>query len=478
MKLKNSANTRHYLKIILLLLVFLIGLVLRLKLFPTNNTWIGDIGRDMLAGHLIAFKGMNTKLGHYNSGTSSIYPSFYYYFIAFLTHVGKDSYASIANILIIYQSVGIILVFFIIKNAFSYLPALAVSTFYALANEFVYFALMPITAHNSIVIALSSMLLLQIALKKRSLLAICFSSILLILASTFFYGAIFLIPLYVLLILTSANFKKFNFDSIVLLVVFLLTTFISFSSFFRSTIGWNFFSANSFNTVTKNMAGNILFTDFFEKVYSRFELMHPKLTIFSLSFYFIAMVIGLFNKNHRKAVLVFAFTIFAHALLYALHRDPLDHYLIYIYLLLLFTLGYGLRILLNKSKLLFIIFTILLLISGGSFSYQIDDQSQESYRHYQKIAELVKKTHPNFLIEWYQNCLDYTYGQFDWESRAYWYFQRDQSFFDLSDRYSQIEAFNSQTVFLCKVTDYVPNKKANIGFKLDNTNYLVFEETY
>lgn len=465
-----------YTKIFLVGLTFCLGLLLRFYLFPTNNAWLGDIGRDMLAGHLIAFEGMSTQIGHHNSGINFVYPSTYYYFIAFLTYLSGSNYELIVNFLIVYQTLGIILVFFIIKNSFSYLPALIASMFFAFSERFINFSLTPISANNSIIIFLFSILFFQIYLKKRSLPLLAISSFLLVLASTFFYGAILMVPFYGLLLLVNSNSKNSKKSHFLELLAFGFCVLLLFISFYGPVVRWDNFQDKLINSGFKQLdVSRIFSSEYFTKNFTQFESMHSNLTFISIIAYFSILIFSFCRKNSRKIAVVFFLIILMLTSLYVGHRESLGHYYIYIYLLLLFVLSYGLETVLRRSKFLFVIFSVAILISGNCFGNQVQDVNNLSYYHYKKASEIITLNFPNSSVINNGDCLNLKNEDSDWESRSFWYFQKESGLFILNNFNNQIKITNRNVIYLCTLSeDYVPNIPPVFQFDLDYKKYAVF----
>jgi hypothetical protein len=53
---------------LMIILITIFAFAWRIQLFAHNNIWTGDIGRDMLAGHLILKENIQINQGHANSG--------------------------------------------------------------------------------------------------------------------------------------------------------------------------------------------------------------------------------------------------------------------------------------------------------------------------------------------------------------------------------------------------------------------------
>lgn len=103
-------------EVIFLLLIFLLGLLLRLVKFHFFSSLEADEGRDLLvARHMVRF-GEFILLGHHCAGISGFYYGpFYYYFLALLTYLFNSPYL-IFLFMTIWCSTGTISMFYIGKN--------------------------------------------------------------------------------------------------------------------------------------------------------------------------------------------------------------------------------------------------------------------------------------------------------------------------------------------------------------------------
>jgi len=474
--------------ILIIILIFCLGFFIRLYLYPTNSVWIGDAGRDMLAGHLIVFRNMGSKFGPWNTGINSTYPPIYYYFIALLTLIAKGNHDYLSGLIILYQSTGIILVFLIVKKELSNLPALAISLFYALASEFIYFSMLQISVSNSVIIALSSLLFFQLAFKKNKIINLIISAVLLSLASSFWYGAMFIWPIYLLILLLNFDLKKFKVNSLLELIVFGLSAIFSFLIFFLPTI--EFITLKNtyqqlFGSATDQLnLSNFKIDDFLKSVDLTIKTLHPKLNSIMYLIYGSIIFTGLFGKKKhlKKFIFVSLFGLFFHYIFYNIHNNPLDHYLSNVYFFLAALLAYGLKISLEKNKLCFLLLILTILISSKSFEQKRLD-CDLSYQHNLQVSKLIYQYFPGSSIidggEFCENTINHSY----WESKRYWYFQKEKPYFLFDDFNSQITLKNNNTILLCwrntdynqTNTTYLSKEKILLKFQLQNVEYIVFQ---
>ncbi len=470
---------------ILVFLILVISTALRIYLFPTNNTWLGDIGRDMLAGHLIAYEGANTSQGHFNSGMGfSVYPSFYYYFIAIITKIGGDNFDQIKNLLIFYQSLGAIILFFILKGIFSKATALVTSLFYVFAIFSINFSLSPISAHNSVPIALFSLLMLLAGCKKNSLTYLSLGGLFLVLAATFFYGAVLLMPLYFFTIIIyfwqkeEKNYIKGVAYGGYYVIFFCLSLIVAFSA---TTSFSNALEVLFRSGIRQLQLSSINWSELAIDLREKFAQLHPIFTNWFYLIYAMVLALAIKKRKTRNYALLFTGFFILHIILYALHQGKLGHYLIYLNFILIFGLAFALENIKNVNKLLFIFSSFLIIYSSGITSVEKSIDNNERYEHYLLVSEVVSKHFPEKRISSWENCEDSSYGkkrwQYEndtWESRSYWYFQRNNNWFILSDMYSQISSINKQIIYLCFLTEDQLNSGSNTDYLLADQPVITF----
>lgn len=471
-----------------ILLIAISSFFWKINLFPHNNILVGDIGRDMLAGHIILEKNLLISEGHTNSGINSNYPSIYYYFISFLTAIGNNQYSVIAYLLILYQSIGIILLFLLVKNSFSFFPAVIVGIFYAFSFIGTNLSLFPVSANNSIPIILLSAIFLQIGMKKNNLIYFVLSGILLVLAATFFYGAMLFFPLYLGLIAIKTvkreKFLKSLLPSIIFTTVFFVFLIILFSKtldyryLHYKLIGSGFYNLQT--GIHSLQIGQQSLGDTLNKIYYQVWRLHPKFTFLIYPVYLISIVVSLKNKKIRKQAVLFLSIIFAHILLYIFHQNTLEHYLIYMDFLLIYAWGFILQQALNRKKIIFVILSLIFIYSGNLL-HNYNHINSNSYQHYQKANQVITQKYPEASIINWDHCNDEGYGKRQWkfgdepwESRIFWYFQKEKpSFFELSNKLNNIGLLNKSIVFVCYV--YEGQLKENINLKKETENGLAFD---
>ena len=482
-----SQQDQKILQWIIVSFIFLLGFFLRLYLFPTQNVWIGDIGRDLLAGHLLSHNKMHTLVGHWNSGISDVYPSHYYYFIAMLTLIGNDNYHTTSSFLVFYQSLAIVLLYFLIKKIFSQSPAIIISLIYSLSPVFIDFSLFPVSSHNSIPLLLLSASLLAGSLSSgENYFSLSLSASVLALSSTFFYGSILLFPLYFLMILLVLKNKNVVINKTKYIGIFLFVLIFSFLFFFRPVLDASNVN-NFYHSVMGETARQIdisgLVQKFSTRTLSAFTRMHPNFTHMMLLFYLVTLFLGLFKKQRAYAMCFFCF-ILLYFFLNALFRDPLEHYIVVVYLLLLFGIAYGLQIAFKKNKTLFVLLSFFILLSGDTFRTNRILINDESYSHYEQVSNLVLSRYPNFSIINYEKCDHLFEKNNTWESRAYWYFQRSDPYFILDDENNQVSLINRKVIHMCYEDGEVDDSQQILqyqnlllsDFKVGNRKYYLFKK--
>lgn len=475
---------------IVILLIAAIGFFWRNHLFAHYNVFVGDIGRDMLAGHLILKERLLISEGHTNSGINSNYPSTYYYFISLLTAIGQDQYQIISILIILYQSIGIILLFILIKNSFSYLPAFVVSIFYAFSLATTNFSLFQISAHNSIPIALIAALLLQIGIKKNNLLHLALSGFFLVLATSFFYGAILFFPFYLILII-AITIKKDKYPKNLLpSLIFATSFFVFLILLFAKTLNYDRLQYKLIGSGTYKFQQGIenfqinqqLFSNILNKIYDQVWRVHPKLTFVICLIYLTFVLLALKNKEVRKKIILFLIIIFIHLLLDSVQKNTMQHYLIYVDLLLIYAWGFILQQVLNKQKFLFIIFSILFLYSGDLF-HNYNYTNSVNYQHYQKVNQIIMQNYPGSSIISWDHCekenygkKTWTIGNEPWESRIFWYFQKDQpSLFKLDDKISNIGLLTDKLVFICFTYEWQLEEDLDLKERIEKESMFNFQ---
>lgn len=439
---------RHWLHIFTILLIILLGLSLRLYYFPTNNSWTGDIGRDYLAGHLIAFKGMNTLIGHSNSGLSSSYPPTYYYSMALYTLVGKDNHAIISVLIIISHSLVILLVYLLSKKIFSFQTGIFLALFYAVHPVFIQFSLVQITATFSILPALLAIVLLLSSFEKNKFSFLALSALFLSISISIFSGAAIVLPIFISVFLKRIlDTKNTILDLIYYLASFAIFLLIQYLPVLINEIKLihlvDIKHAFYLEPIMHSKAGLLM-------AYHNFKRIHPIFSQLILAMYFVFTTISLskIKFSTLQLYLVYIITFFCQYI--AIQYVPYfyEHYLVFALLQFLLFLGVFLEKIKN-SKLLYFFTIILFLISTNFYSFEKYQYSPISYDMYKTIYETIQIKFPNHIILYSENCL---HNESDfYNSRAFWYFQKQNDFFTFDTNDSQIEEKNVPTVYVCHI---------------------------
>lgn len=123
---------------ILFFAIFLFALFLRLYRIETLTTYQGDQGRDLIHVYRITHEGKLTLLGH--PATIGFYNGpLYYYILVPLLFVTRDDPVGGALTSVLFNSAGLIVLFFVVKDLISNRAALVASYLYAISPLMVEF---------------------------------------------------------------------------------------------------------------------------------------------------------------------------------------------------------------------------------------------------------------------------------------------------------------------------------------------------
>lgn len=475
-------------KLGLLLVVFFIllaSLIVRIYLFPSNNTWVGDIGRDFLAGHLIAFEGAKTTHGHFNSGMGfSVYPSSYYYFISILTIAADDKFQQIIVFLIIYQVAGIAMLFIILKQIFSSTTTLLATILYAFSSFGINLSMYPISAYNSVPISLMAALILQTACKKNSSSYFIISGLLFSLAATFFYGVILLIPFlfFAINIYFWQKGEKYS-NQIIKSAYFIFFFLLGLIGMFAPTAEFSKITdVLLWSGINQIQTINLNWPSLANQLDENFKNLHPILTSWFYILYLFSLVFLIKIKKWRNYLFLIVFFIFTHIFLYAIHPNALDHYLLYVSFAPIIIMSMLLETTKSINFWLFCCIGALVMYGIGTWHIERHNHNDENYQTYLEIHSIVQEYFPQHNIINWGNCQSKLYGQkswqYDnklWESRSYWYLNRKQKSFLLDDVHHQIELTDSKVVYLCYFDDDQKYRdEPTLEFKIKNRTYFLY----
>lgn len=476
--------------------VVICSILLKISLFPTNNHWHADLGRDMLAGHLISSQHIKLNQGHFNSGINNFYPSFYYYFIALLTWVTGGEYLQIVTLLALYQGIGALLFFAILRKYFPFLPTLVATVLYSFSQLGINFVLLPISAHNSVPIVLLSFFLLGNGVEKNQIGYLFFSALFLAFAATFFYGSLLLLPFFLVIffLLQQQKNKESHQKTIKQIVFYLFAFFTFFSLFFGKSDDIPHRQQLFASTIEKIKNIGDISTEIRLESYHSFIEIYPRLTFLAVLLYTIYTIKNIINKKSRPYIILFIIMFFIHEFLYAIHKNPLGHYVLYVWIIIVAMMAHILTESYKKNGILFIALSIFFLYSANAFAYNKYQVNDESYDHHKKVSEIIAQSFPGKSIINWRNCKSesywnkkFSYGKEVYDSRTYWYFQKENTrLFILNDKHSQIALAHDAVVYLCflredeltkkETINPIINNKPILTFNLDQKVYFVYDK--
>lgn len=471
---------------IVLLIAIAIVVITRIQMFPSNSFWIADVGRDVLAGYLIAFRDQETIKGHYNSGINSVYPSIYYYFMAGLSLLARGETVWVFNYLILFQGFGAVLFFLIAKNFFMEKTALILSIIYLYSTTVATFSFIPLSAYNSVPIYFASMLLLINYKKTKKKLYLLTSSILFAFACSFYFGYILTIPLNIILFIQNKKEKTINklyFSLIYLLILINLILLLFYPTLNLESPKQPIVTAGL--KVLSTILDRLDFSSIKSLFLSTFLETFPKNTLFLRLLFCATLVVGLLKKKTR--FLFFSFSLFTIVsfLFYLVHDNPLSHYLFYLKIYFIFFTGYILNESLKQNVFLFIALSILVFIGSGGDSFKKGPHGySDSYLHYENVSKIVENIYgKDYVIVNHANCEDENNLEkflqqkiSTWDSRSYWIFNKDHKSFSL-EYDSQIESITNKRVWICYMSpadkqNQDLNDKNFVNFDLDDKRYF------
>lgn len=482
--IKKSLN----LQIALILLLFFMGIAIRLYFFPTYSVWWGDQGRDYMVGHKIANKGIHIVNGHWNSGLGVVYPNTYYYYMAIITKLGSGDYFMMYAIQIAIYSVAIVVIFLISRYFLSVPTSFFLSFIYSIHPKFIQFSLTQISANLSILLVLISCLFFVHGFKKNKIYAYILSAFFLALSVSVFFASIMILSLYVAILLSKA-LKDLSYlkNLVVFISSFLIASFFIFLpvlSSYISLLGRLQISSEIMTQTNVNHIRNatLLF-------YERFQELHPIFTPLILILYIFSLIqILLKTKNSSTLLFYFLFLIiffgqfFAYSLL---GYTNMPHYLLYSQILLLPVIGLIIDNIRHR-KWLYLIAIIFILFSTNFYNKYPEYGENVTYSDAKKIYGEIVKYFPGVLIIYTQWCNNTDDG--DWDSRMFWYFQKEKPYFLFTNQHSQIGSTYPNRIYICHVVEdefYMLQEKNDINkenfeikhsFKINDRSYFLFKE--
>lgn len=444
-----------------ILFIVLIGFIFRIWGFPHNIGWGNDIGRDFLAGHLIAFEGKNTLVGHFNSGIQTYYPSHYYYLLSFFTAI-LVRLEDIFFILILLHSLSIFIFYKAVVEYFPKRAALISALLFAMSPRIIDMAVIPLSAHFSMIPFVLSLFYFSKFLKTNKIVFLIASSFFLLFTSSVFYGAVLFIPFFVLAIALHFRYPKGVLYSLV---------FAFFSSLFFYTL---FFQIIKIGALTKllfleiePLAAKFSMEQFFlsaKNELGKYLLSSTKLAVMT----FLVSLVAI--KKNIRSMIFLVFVFFCMLLALSIISDPLSHYLILTAPLLFVVGGLTLHHLIESNKFLSILFLIVLTVSAGYYDPLKFVSPWPKYSTFQQLEVYLKNNYNTYNVVMSERT-----SPINWDSRALWYFQRNRKSFELSNTSSQIENYDSEieTIHICK---YYGENEGLFCNDISEQNKLLFLE--
>jgi hypothetical protein len=151
-------------------------------------------------------------------------------------------------------------------------------------------------------------------------------------------------------------------------------------------------------------------------------------------------------------------------------------------LLLIYIWGFILQQAINQKRIVFIILSLILLYSGD-FLHDYDHVNSFSYQHYETVNNIITRTYPETSIINWQNCdsddygkKQWKFGDEPWDSRIFWYFQKDNpSLFKLDNQSSQIGLLDRKLVYTCFLYVEQPRNITHLNKKIENGLQSTFQ---
>jgi 4-amino-4-deoxy-L-arabinose transferase-like glycosyltransferase len=451
-------------KQLILIGIVILGFMLRFSHFSTRVGWNNDVGRDYLAGYLLSYTPQYTLQGHWNSGIDFAYPSYYYYIVAALTSLIDNSFF-VTGVFTTLHALSIFVMYHLARVRFSNKTSLAVAFFYAVHPYIIRVSLFPLSAHFSLPLFLCSLYCLYRYIVSRSPFWLATSCAILAFISTFFYGALLLVPFYI--VCTKFRVKE--------LAVASGTLFFSLSLLYAPFLMRGYFFSLLAATAEQK---NGVFTSFsFDRIRLAFneETMHyfgehshagVALFCFMLIFLFI-------HKKVPRDLLLFVSLFTMHMLLLSVKGLVLPHYLILV--TPFFFLGVGSVLekcleLNHHSIRVFIGVCMLILLVTESLQLTKTFEATHEANEYQQnkiLASILKMRYPNDTF-----AISEVSSPPEWDSRSLWYFLRHSHTFIIDDSASQIAQKGVATVQICKKTIDEVSEFCDAFLNKENLHYM------
>lgn len=170
--------------VLILLIIFFLGLSLRMYYFLKYIPFTADTARDLLVGFHIARYGETLSVGHAASGNLfySHYPPQYYYFHGLLNHLTTNPLL-LLSFFVIWQSTSHLLIFLITRELFGNLSAFLAALMFTVSEYAIKTHTWMYSAPLAVPIFLISLYILLLALKRKNVYILQFAFSFLLIAS-------------------------------------------------------------------------------------------------------------------------------------------------------------------------------------------------------------------------------------------------------------------------------------------------------
>jgi len=446
------ANNK-YITNVFILLCILVGTALRVYNFPHTLSWNGDIGRDFLAGKLIATGTPIPLVGHFNSGLSDFYPPTYYALMGLITFLAGNQLERVYFALILLQVLTIFILYLTASQFFGKKNGLFTLFFLTISPYFIHTAQNPLSAHTSLLFFALSLYYLAKSTNSNQLIFLIATAFFLVMAGSIYYGAFFFIPIQILIVLTAKN-GSLN-KKIQNTLAYAISGIVTYLGFFWMILR----NKNPFE---------ILYLDGFESSPSLISYLIPLENIFAtanniLSEYLglqtilVGLMIGIIiavsafdKKISLISILSFFFIFIFHSYVIALFENRLSHYFVLAAFTLLLFLNYFFSEIKKTNRAIATVYFFTFLFAIKPYDYFDSTQTISNAEISRAIAEEIHTSFPDSYLLSLDSCGE-TFET--WDSRSYWYFTSDSQSFSFSSSDSLISPATDNYILICNLQD-------------------------
>lgn len=374
-------------ELLFLALILVTGTILRFVLLPTTH-WYGDPARDLIVSrHIIKYNEI-PKIGQAASGTNPMffYPPIYYFLLAFIQIPSTNTWY-VYSVYILFSVTTISTLYYIAKRLSGPWSAAVAVILYTFSS----FYLEIHTTLNSDNFALPFFLLGTLfhlkGIQKNKSLDVFIGLFFLALASSIFYAAMILLPIYMLWTIVAFHNKPkkiayfFIFTCAILGILF----FRFFQYFLISGKGNILIPLSPYNNISVS-------TDLFIHLYYQYRLflstIFPFYTSLFMIFIPIAIIVFLIRMRKFFSILYLLSFVFFTLLLCALKNKPVEaYYYLLVAPFVFIIIGLITRYRIKRSPaLLFSVFLVLLASWSSMRGNEYFFLRKNTYREIEQVA--------------------------------------------------------------------------------------------